>query len=116
MESEEVYRCALCGEHDHDKNSDHLRYVFKMNQSTFDKALFCPRLYSHEMDRLQRGSSYVCSNRSKCRDRMSIRAKATGCDWRIQAIGSEVHSSSGGKGDDDVRVVGLPITINRRMF
>ena len=101
MEGEEVNRCALCGEHDHDKDGDHLRYVFKMNQSTFDRTLFRPRLHSHEMDRLQRGSSYVCSNRAKCRHRSSLKVKSA--KRRLQAKGSEAAFTKGENGSDDVR-------------
>ena len=72
---QEENTCALCGERDHDKVSDHLRYVYKMNQGSFDRTLFSPRLHSHEMDRLQKGSSYVCSNRTKCRVRMANKAR-----------------------------------------
>ena len=62
--------CALCGSIDHDKESDHLLYAVKITQDKFDKQHFSPRLWSSEMSALQRGSNDLCSNRSKCRQRI----------------------------------------------
>jgi len=67
--AEEQDVCVFCGSPDRDKKTDHLRQVYKLSQDRLDIRQYHPRLYSYELDKLQLGSSSVCSNIRKCRDR-----------------------------------------------
>ncbi|KKN36695.1 hypothetical protein LCGC14_0770830 [marine sediment metagenome] len=72
-ETKEMDKCILCKTPDNDKKSDHLRHCYKIAQDKLDQSMYKPRLFYAELNRLQRGGNPICSNRTKCRDRQSIK-------------------------------------------
>lgn len=69
----EIEVCTLCGSPDRDKQSDHLREVYKITNEKLDKGQYHPHLFYDEMIKLQRGGNPVCSNMRKCRERQKQR-------------------------------------------
>lgn len=70
-ENEKADVCILCGSHDMDLKTDHLRECYKVSQDKLDAGTYRPVLFYDEMSRLQRGFNIICSNRSKCRKRQA---------------------------------------------
>ena len=78
--TEEVSRCALCGQADRDIRSDHTRTVWldksrRQNRGgQLDAGYFRPRLTLEEKYRLPSGRSTVCANRIACARRQDAKS------------------------------------------